>query len=527
MVAKAGPASERAGYLDQCRHVPTRAMDAKQLTIAVVGRDGAGKTALVTHLSLELSPPASSVPLHQSIVRQHFAPPPRPRRSTASQPPPLLLRLARSATSVVMRRAVSVFWSLACRRRPTFIARSLPAPPDSSISHDTWQLIDAESEGGLFSVAQRYRPDVVLFVTRLDESRAAKADRLVLTDIERAFGSEVWPRIVCVLTHGHSLPPAHLTYDEYLRGRRDALWRALTFIIPPVPRPVQVSVHTEGNEQDEDEQRDGDDAVITQEPQPQAVPAPQPLPWQFPSLFRLLLKPLLGGRKCTPHRRPSTGRCEALRAQPDQNSVEASASALASGVGRDLGLPDDDPEIERLRNMMFDDPPAPEICVVELAELCPKDSSGQKVLPDGVAWMPELLGAIESAAKSSRNERGETPQDVSGGIYEDPSSVAGVGGRIRRMAREGAWAVTAEFIGIYIFVHVLTQWVHFLEKLDKKKRAKRKDLICAIDAKELELLTRNDVPEVRLDEQYEKADDYFFGSDTDVPSVPLPYAKQP
>jgi AIG1 family len=502
-------------------------MDAKQLTIAVVGRDGAGKTALVTHLSLELSPPESSVPLHQAVVRQQFAPPPRPRRSTANQPPPLLLRLARSAASVVLRRAVAVFWSLACRRRPTCVAHSLPAPPDSSTSHDTWQLIDAESEGGLFSVAQRYQPDVVLFVTRLDESRAAKADRLVLTDIERAFGSDVWPRTVCVLTHGHSLPPAHLTYDEYLRGRRDALWRALTFIIPPVPRPVQVSVHTEGDEQDEDDHKDEDDAVLTPEPEPQEVPTPLPLLWQPPSLIRLLLKPLLRGGKWTPRRRPTTARREVLRAQPGQNSVEASASALALGVGGDLGLPDDDPEIERLRNMMFDDPPAPEICVVELAELCPKDSSGDKVLPDGVAWMPELLGAIRIAAKSSRNDRGEPQSGVSGGIYEDPDSVAGVGGRIRRMAREGAWAVTAEFIGIYIFVHVLTQWVHFLENLDKKRRAMRKDLICAIDPKELELLTRNDVPEVRLDEQYEKADDYFFGSDSEVPSVPLPSVKQP
>jgi hypothetical protein len=40
---------------------------------------------------------------------------------------------------------------------------------------------------------------------------------------------------LCLRT-GARFRPAFLTYAEFLRGRRDALWRDMTMVLPPVPR---------------------------------------------------------------------------------------------------------------------------------------------------------------------------------------------------------------------------------------------------------------------------------------------------
>jgi hypothetical protein len=121
-------------------------MDANELTIAVVGRSCSGKTALVTHLSLALSPLTDVQPV---IPRVPVPPLRQIQVSTSDEPPPVLLRFARSALSAVARRAATICRSIVLRRQPGFSVRSLPAPPESQIPQNLWRVIDAEGEAGM------------------------------------------------------------------------------------------------------------------------------------------------------------------------------------------------------------------------------------------------------------------------------------------------------------------------------------------------------------------------------------------
>lgn len=60
--------------------------------------------------------------------------------------------------------------------------------------------------------------DLIFLVERLDSYRS-NGCQMVLEELKRLFGNRVWERCILVFTHGYSLPPEGLTFEENLARR--------------------------------------------------------------------------------------------------------------------------------------------------------------------------------------------------------------------------------------------------------------------------------------------------------------------
>jgi hypothetical protein len=174
-------------------------------------------------------------------------------------------------------------------------------------------------------------------------------------------------------------------------------------------------------------------------------------------------------------------------------------------------------------------PPAPQIVVVELAQSCPRDESGEKVLPDGTAWMPALFSMIDmvvtaaqerDAATAANDGGSEGEAAVSGhvvrGVYEDPSKPKTIQDHIMRLLRRRYWALAAEMILLTLIVKAVTTGDEIRKRRRKRIRARKSDIIVGISDAEYAALTTKDVPSARKSTQgLDEADDLFFGSKKD------------
>ncbi|KAF8379851.1 hypothetical protein HHK36_029300 [Tetracentron sinense] len=69
--------------------------------------------------------------------------------------------------------------------------------------------------------------DVLLYVDRLDAYRVDNLDRQVIKAITDSFGKGIWRRGLVVLTHAQLSPPDGLNYDDFFSRRSEALLKVV------------------------------------------------------------------------------------------------------------------------------------------------------------------------------------------------------------------------------------------------------------------------------------------------------------
>jgi hypothetical protein len=395
------------------------------------------------------------------------------------QPSQHLTRIIRSTWFALLGRASDIVRVLRRRRRAGYESYLIPSPPDSAPRLPMWQILDPTGKAGIFHIAHSFKPDVLLFVTRMDESRAAKEDRLEMLSVAAAFGNSVFERMVFVLTHGHSLPPVDLTYMEYMRGRRDSIWRSLTAVIPPVRREMtsEETVLLQ-SERPADHAANSTDLPATQEDRnARSLPVDSNSPQ-----VEFSIPP------------------EDMQLVSERGDV---FSNFPSSQGEEMNDGNEEEDV------VYDDPPPPEIAVVELSELCPRNSFGNKMLPDGTAWMPELhalIGRIGSASK--RHDAAQLSEN----LYCDPARKVTLQERIRGLFRRGLWVLAVEVLSIVLILRGVQIWEKFAKEREARHRREHGDLMCALDEEEFALLAaKDDEPDGGPGRGYEDADEYFFG----------------
>lgn len=450
-------------------------MASEELVVAVVGRNGAGKTTLLAHLAQELTPnPSTRTPPQGSPLLTHLPsaslqtlpsqpsflpltlPPPPGAVSQPPLPPPLFVRNARAAFTSLLRR----LRKLRLRQRPSYSEHILPAPSRmgvecSAATPPVWRVVDTPAID-LSWVARAHLPHVFLYVTRLDDSRAMRADRLIMSEMHAVFGSRVWQRTILVLTHGHSLPPQGLSDFEFLRGRRDMLWRLLSSVAPPTPRRG-VAMHSAD--------RSGS---VSEE------------------LVRVLSADMV----------PSDEPADADGSGEDGSSQSAGEVDAGEVEGSDS-----------TPHVLYDDIPPPTTVVVELAESCPVDDTGAKVLRDGTPWMPELLAEMQRVACASPSGGGAA--ETTNGIYRDLSQQQNVGGIVRKVAQRGSMMLVIQFILADVLVRLIRFANIRLERRENRIRSRRSDVICELSDEEYRRLTTKTAPDSGVLGDTEK---FFFGA---------------
>jgi hypothetical protein len=472
------------------------------LTIALCGRQSAGKSSLAIELAQALAPRSQQIhaPVRRTVARERHS----PSRPVQRQSTHRLTRVVRSAWFVLLEHARRVVRVLRPRQRAGFethiVSAQETAAGSSSQCTLRWLVLDPVGENGVFEIAQKHQPDVVLFITRMDDSRAAKQDRIEMLNVASAFGANVWERTIFVFTHGQSLPPGDLTYIDYMRGRRDSIWRSLTSIIPPVLRPSTVV-----------EDVLGADAPEMSAENTVGVPPDAPL--------------------STADRHVRRRRENGSDANEFQFTNPGSELQFFETGGRPLDLlasnaPNpaidmDNDQGEEECSEFYDDPPPPEIAVVELSELCPRNAAGMKLLPDGTPWVPELKTVIERIGAASKRR---AFAELSMNFYRDPAKPRRIQDRVAGLFRRGLFVLAVEILSLIIVLRSVQAWDAFAEEREKRHRREHGDLICALDEEEFKkLMAKDDEPDTRFDKEYEDADEYFFGpgestdgSDNDV-----------
>lgn len=494
-------------------------MSSQELVVAVVGRDEAGKTSLCAHLARTLSQaPSSSTPPQGSPILTRLPstplpgapfpphtslaplalPPPSGPVSQPHRPPPLYVRNARAALSALWRRLRK--WRL--RHRPSFSEHVLPAPHrdeellerspsarenDGDEAMPTWRIIDTPAID-LGCVARDNLPHVVLYVARLDDSRADRSDRLIMAEMHNVFGSRVWDRTIFVLTHGHALPPQGLSYREFLRGRRDVLWRYLTSVVPPVRRDQSTGGET--------------DATCSADAVDLAGAAPG---IRAVDTTDLASEPGRDAHGNVP--------LDALLRHDERTPSPVSPITSHSGPSTSDSGHASEPAI------LYDEIPPPTMIVVELSDSCPCDESGMKVLPDGMPWMPELLATIQRRGAAASPVQTGASMDGTCGIYRDPSQRQTVASVARQIVRRGSFLIVFQLLLADFLVRSIRFTDGMLERRDQRIRANRSDVICELSDEEYRSLTTKDIPGDR-GPGLEDEDTFFFGANsaTDKPA---------
>lgn len=510
------------------------------LRIAVVGRAGAGKTLLVSHF-LE----AAGVP--RQTLQQPRQPPP------VSTPPPIVARVFRSGAASFVRRAFLAIGNALAPiwRRSKCESIVIPLGQQQFV-----HVVEACGEEGIHAVAREteHNVDVVLFVTRLDDLRISKRDRIVMVQLARCFGEDVLDKTIFVLTHGHALPPFALSYEDYVRGRRDALWQSVIEIVPPV--------------------KDGERPLVLDIPPVTVMASPvtgEPDSPRENVVFEKEMNGTLGGGKRggddEPMPQPSFPEV-ALRDETYERgsvTVERDESEESEGGSSDEIRPAELTNIARDQagspvteadifhpNEDFDeyrkykDPPCPEVVVVELSSACPVNDKGEKILADKTPWLPMLFKAVRATAASVRRRARSSSRrrDMSDQEERRLISPVGVGSAATRRttrsgfwarisdvakkaARDGIWVVAAEVAAVFLIMQIGMGVEAWKRRIQEQRRTKGSDLVLEMSDEEYESLTRED-PQDKLDEfegadldeedrqalsenSMDDAEEYFFG----------------
>lgn len=490
------------------------------LRMAIVGRKGAGKTTLLSHIS-------SAWPSHEP---QTPGPLPVTRASN-----PLIARLFGSRLGVLASRGIRLL---------SRFARLFHRPVECTTTSlgNNAAVWDPVCGSGAAAVAQAmdWQVDVVLFVTRLDDCRVSRADRLQLVELVLFFGEKVLEKTIFVLTHGWATPPANLKFKDFVRGRRDLLWQYVFEMLPP----VEVS-HGSGTEQS-GERRHGGPGEVREGSLPISEATVAGVGHNSPYGNGGVGN---GEFADVPYRSSSSnnrgieesrheGDGDVAGQSPAISNVVAAGEATQNGdenvsgtpheededvqfrirpdrfdelfgdVSSDdmsvSGLPDDvigkfwDTLIHPEDKRVFEDSFKPPTIVVELSESCPRNEHGRKTLPDGTAWLPALLTEVSNKAQTSRDwQRDETE------ITRSPTIVAVAERRPKfwRQLREMLQSLSKDWWRILVAeIAITVLCVQVGTSMKNAKERRRKKLLEAADDDDDD----DDVLLEMSDEEYEK-----------------------
>lgn len=284
-----------------------------------------------------------------------------------------------------------------------------------------------------------------MLLCRLDGGRVSRADRLSIAEIVLCWGDDILERTMFVLSRGWATPVGGLEYDQYVRGRKDLLWR---FVMEAVP-PIQTG-------EEEEEVQDGHEETPRREEVPHWVwvPAPEDEDEWF--------------------------KVEGLETVEDNGSDDVSVSAVA-----------DDP-IEVLYKAMdcakdrnvYADPIRPPMLVVEMAEMCPRNESGDKILPDGRVWLTEVLEKIlEIGARAKKQQAGveaERPQRK--GFWGT------LGDMVKSLSRDGLRVLVAEIVIVALCLNIGSALKKRKERM--LKDVKNEDVLLELNDADFERLNK-------------------------------------
>ncbi|KAJ8907302.1 hypothetical protein NDN08_007416 [Rhodosorus marinus] len=195
-------------------------------TVLIVGQEGSGKSSLVNELVGEhavADKPGGSAPLPRwRMTLIMFSPVLEPLFRTFRNFPLPRLRLpwvrgkrSRERINVVARRFNGVLLE--------FIdTPGLPKDATDGLLPTVYELV--ENRGGVVNI--------MLYVTRLDDTRCDRSDEMHIRAITTYFGHAVWRQAVVVFTHACALPPDNLDYQSFVRGRRDFIWQSIADAVP-------------------------------------------------------------------------------------------------------------------------------------------------------------------------------------------------------------------------------------------------------------------------------------------------------
>lgn len=479
---------------------PLRALEG--LTIAVVGAQGSGKSALVADL---LSQCGVSPPPRLQIAS------PRPRIG----PPALVTHVLRSAPVLHLRNLLAgVRTALRNRLRIEAFEKHEIKTAGAPV-----RILEATGERGIMGIARATASlsgvHLILFCTRLDESRAVTDERLQLMYLLRSLGPRALECTLFVLTHGCARPPYGLDFAQYVRGRRDFLWKTIKQIVPPARR--------------------GEPHLFREQ---STIPFSTTIPEGFGgtekgtiTFERMFPSPFfvryLQRRFARRNRRSSAegeggeqgdsiaGDARSLQAlafaeAQDENlgdradqlyetmgklpellkNADTSLHPLAQLEQVDVIRPEEDME----EYALYEDAPPPEVAVVELSGLCLTNDDGDRVLPDGTPWFDALVAAAaKRAAWDEMDAEEQGALIVQGGLRENGGWRRRVLKFVHRSLHDARVRLILEALILGTLVNLSTfTYCRYMEARERRRVREKKDLIVEIDDEEFERLTKVD-----------------------------------
>lgn len=481
------------------------------LRLAIVGRKRAGKTTLLSHISSVWGAPETLSP-HLPVARP---------------PNPLFARLFASRLGVLASRGLRFVLRAVCLFRRPAECTAVSLRNGGTV----WDPISGNVTVAVVEAVD-FRVDLILFVTRLDDGRVSRADRLQLVELVNCFGEDVLEKTVFVFTHGCATPPADLTFKDFVRGRRDLLWQFVSDMLPPIelPHPEQSAdpTQTRSNDREELPQPDnedmvtnagGDEVLVCNGSVDNEVPSAEIGSTASGQNDDVASQPGAPQEAVDPQSLSEHG--ENSRENGSGDPVRTSGTT-ANGDARQSGNGDDDANQEenggdqfRIRpdkldellgdvssddmsltsvpddvvgrlwemivhpkdDRLFTDRCKPPAVVVEMSEACPKDERERKILPDGTAWLPNLLTIVSSMAQESRRRQTEAEELAALALGREPQRPPGFWRQIREMLeslRKDAFRILLAEIAILVLA---LQVGSSIKKFQERRRQKALDAI--------------------------------------------------
>lgn len=550
----------------QHRHPPPN------LRLAVLGRAASGKTLLMRHLQA-VWPAPPSVPA---------APPPR------RPPNALVARLVSSRLSALVQRFVRTV--LSARR----LLPERPACAEVALAGGGRAWVGVGEDGAAAVKRAAPRLDAVLFVTRLDDGRLSRRDRLVLHDVLQHLGRDALHKLVFVLTHGCATAPAGLPFGQFVRGRTDLLRRFVVEVMPPIEvLPEEQAGAEEGDEAVGRPARDvrragegdsgsaggrtsedrrgssvgvptvgNDGAGATAATANGAIRATENLAelessqHEYEERERGAMSVNVGasglpteglrmGRRAVsaaasevreraaadvadansangPGARDAQQSAEVrrLREQLDElvhedSSDSGSLSALPADVIGALYTKLVHPEDTR----SFRDPHQPDVVVVELSGACSRNAAGEKVLPDGRAWMGALVDVVCTTAEEARlQERVAHERELRALAMRSP---VGFWGKLREMMfslfrdRARMWVVELLALALLLQAGAAAKR-RDVRRERQRKEAERADVLLEMSEEEYQKAVAPDKDGGRTALSFQNEDDSTDGLDENL-----------
>lgn len=401
-------ATTREGTLDFALvpHTPSvlqPLIDVPRLRIAVIGRERSGKSTIVDALSAHAQPVVNAVETDEYHRHARFS-------------PANIFRADLSATLPV-RACVSVGRAI----RPLLDVILPRYPPcrklDFGLPHAPgrfFRIYDGDGEEAALSVAHArgIKSDVILFVTRLDDARSSREDAVALQIARLVFGDEVLKRMVIVLTHGCATPPTDLSYSQFVQGRIETIFRLMDSVFEPIivtPEPSSAG-SSSSQSYSSAQGHPAEDAQLVQSDGLVETPVgmDQAGGTSSPHIDDLIEQLTVEQRE------------KALKAfesfinanHEDGSESDGSVTDLPPNFVQAFHWANIHPEDRKVYKETF----RPAIVVVELSPSCPTDDHGAAILPDGTAWLPNLVQTIADVAQKAQDtyfaERDEARRGV-------------------------------------------------------------------------------------------------------------------